>query len=163
MAYKNDEDKKKYHKDYYRKNKHRWILTPEQREEKRKYSLKYNRKNLINESKEKQEKRLRKQREWYYKNMPTKEERRSKALMCRYGLSVEDYDAMFKEQYGCCAICGKHQSDLVKRLHVDHRHSDEEIRGLLCQSCNLTLGRLENNWNEFMGYLSVGFIGNRRM
>ena len=159
MAYKNDEDKKKYHKEYYKRNKDKWKLTPEQREEKRKYSLGYNRKNLTNESEEKRKRRLERQREWYYRNIPTTEERRSRALMYRYGLSMDDYDAMFSEQQGCCAICGRHQSDLGKRLHVDHNHSNGEIRGLLCTSCNTTLGRLENNWNEFMEYLSVGFVG----
>lgn len=153
MAYKNDEDKKKYHKKYYKSNKHKWKLTPEQREEKRKYNLNYNRKNIANESGEERERRLEKQREWYYRNIPTKEERRSRALMYRYGLSMNDYDIMFGEQQGCCAICGRHQTDLGKRLHVDHSHETKVIRGLLCTGCNTVLGRLEKNWNEIMKYL----------
>ena len=153
MVYKNNKEKKKYHKEYYKKNKHKWKLTSEQREEKRKYSLSYNRKSLTNEPKEKREERLKRQREWYYKNIPTKEERRSRALLYRYGLSMGDYDAMFSKQQGCCAICGKHQSDLGKRLHVDHNHETKAIRGLLCTGCNTVLGRLEKNWDAFIGYL----------
>jgi len=102
--------------------------------------------------------------EWWGKNKEKyKFIRRELNLQRRYGLSLDDYDAMFSKQQGCCAICGRHQSDLGKRFHVDHNHSNEEIRGLLCTSCNTTLGRLENNWNEFMEYLSVGFIGNKEL
>lgn len=89
--------------------------------------------------------------------------RRERNLQRRYGLSVNDYGAMFKGQQGCCAICGKRQSDLGKRLHVDHNHETKAIRGLLCTGCNTVLGRLEKNWNEIMKYLSVGFIGNRSL
>jgi len=33
-------------------------------------------------------------------------------------------------------------------LHIDHNHVTGKVRGLLCVSCNTTLGRLENN--DFM-------------
>ena len=163
MAYKNDEDKKKYHREYYKKNKYKWEPTPEQREERRKYRLSYNKRKLANESEEKRDARLKRQREWYYRNIPTTEERRSRALMYRYGLSMNDYDAMFSEQKSCCAICGRHQSDLGKRLHVDHNHETKVIRGLLCTGCNTVLGRLEKNWDKIIGYLSGGYIGNREL
>lgn len=152
MAYKTDEDKKKYHKEYYKKNKHKW-KTPECRERGRQYSLIYNKKLLASESKEHKDTRLQRQREWYYRNIPTKEERRSRARLYRYGLSTDDYDMMFSKQQGCCAICGRHQSDLGKRLHVDHNHETKAIRGLLCTGCNTVLGRLEKNWDKLMEYL----------
>lgn len=57
-----------------------------------------------------------------------------------YGISLEDYNTMFKEQEGKCAGCGKHQLDLNHRLVVDHCHTSGEVRGLLCNQCNSVLG-----------------------
>lgn len=62
-----------------------------------------------------------------------------------YGITIDDYNAMFEEQQGCCAICQKHQSEFKKSLHVDHNHKTGQIRGLLCHNCNLAIGRLQDN------------------
>lgn len=58
----------------------------------------------------------------------------------KYGISVEQYNEMFTAQYGCCAICNKHQSAFKRRLAVDHDHETGIVRGLLCGSCNTSLG-----------------------
>lgn len=63
----------------------------------------------------------------------------------RYKLSVNDYNKLFKEQNGKCAICGIHQSELKKSLHIDHCHDEGHIRGLLCQQCNHGLGLFKDN------------------
>lgn len=42
-----------------------------------------------------------------------------------------------EEQKGCCAICGKHQSKLKSKLHVDHCHVTGKVRQLLCKTCNI--------------------------
>lgn len=39
-------------------------------------------------------------------------------------------------QNACCAICGKHESNFMKRLAVDHNHATSRVRGLLCYRCN---------------------------
>ena len=62
-----------------------------------------------------------------------------------YGLTLEDYNQMFEEQNGCCKICNRHQTDFKKRLHVDHCHNTNKVRGLLCHNCNLALGRFMDN------------------
>lgn len=62
-----------------------------------------------------------------------------------YGLSLNDYNQMFKEQNGCCAICLKHQSELKTKLNVDHNHLTGEIRKLLCNQCNQALGLVKEN------------------
>ncbi len=64
-------------------------------------------------------------------------------IKSRYGLSDEDWNKIFQFQKGKCAICGKHQSELKKILHVDHNHKTSEIRGLLCQQCNAGIGFLD--------------------
>ncbi len=56
-------------------------------------------------------------------------------LRRKYGISLEDYQAMADKQNQLCAICGE-----KKDLHVDHNHASGMIRGLLCGDCNRALG-----------------------
>jgi len=60
----------------------------------------------------------------------------------RRGIDCDNelYNYLFNEQQGCCAICGKHQSELKKALGVDHNHITGQVRGLLCGICNRGLG-----------------------
>ena len=70
-----------------------------------------------------------------------------------YGITLDDYNKMFAEQNGCCAMCGKHQSEFKQALSVDHNHQTDEIRGLLCFSCNSKLGWYEKNEKTIKNYL----------
>ena len=69
--------------------------------------------------------------------------------MDNYKLTVEQYDAILKEQGGVCYLC--HCAEPVKgrRLSVDHDHTTGEIRGLLCSRCNPILGKLENAFARY--------------
>ena len=49
------------------------------------------------------------------------------------------YARMFDEQGGVCAICGAPPPD-GRPLHLDHCHTTEQVRGLLCNGCNAGLG-----------------------
>lgn len=60
-------------------------------------------------------------------------------LKRNYGISLDEYEELFKLQDGVCAIC--HKPDLRRRLCVDHDHKTGVVRGLLCDSCNNGLGR----------------------
>ncbi|MHA2351443.1 MAG: endonuclease VII domain-containing protein [Candidatus Thorarchaeota archaeon] len=61
----------------------------------------------------------------------------AKKTKCKgYGISAEEYDAMYELQGGCCAICGRHQSKMRRSLHIDHNHATGHVRGLLCGNCN---------------------------
>lgn len=93
----------------------------------------------------------------YYKEKYIKDAEKYKwmAIERIYGVTEADYDRMFKEQKGCCAICGKHQSEFVKALCIDHNHKTEKVRGLLCKSCNLDLGVYEKRKDEFKKYLLI--------
>ena len=62
-----------------------------------------------------------------------------------YNITLDDYNKIFEDQKGCCAICGKHQSLLTKSLAVDHNHDTNKVRGLLCPSCNMGIGRFKEN------------------
>ncbi len=60
--------------------------------------------------------------------------------MRKYGMTLQQYNEMFAAQNGCCAICGKHQTEFVKGLAVDHDHATGAVRALLCVNCNLGVG-----------------------
>ena len=61
------------------------------------------------------------------------------------GITVEQYNELFAKQNGCCAICKKHQSLFKNRLAIDHCHTNLNVRGLLCHSCNVLLGHANDN------------------
>lgn len=44
-----------------------------------------------------------------------------------------------------CAICNTHNDELTIPLAVDHDHTTNKIRGLLCGNCNNGLGRFKDN------------------
>ena len=64
----------------------------------------------------------------------------------RYSLSVDEYDAFFVTHGNKCGICGTPHIDKPgKRLHIDHCHETGKLRGTLCNSCNLGIGKLGDN------------------
>ena len=68
------------------------------------------------------------------------ESSRARRLRYEYGITPDDYDAMYNYQCGRCAICGTHQNELAGRLNVDHDHETGQVRALLCGHCNRGLG-----------------------
>ena len=66
----------------------------------------------------------------------------------RYGLSYEDYKLMVRIQRAACAICERIPN---KSLSVDHNHTTNQVRGLLCQGCNLIVGLLETQPDRVEG------------
>jgi hypothetical protein len=80
-----------------------------------------------------------------------RERERSYRYKAAYGITLEEYDKMFEAQKGLCWICGNPQrSKLSEHLCVDHNHETGEVRGLLCHTCNTTLGSYEmsKTWYE---------------
>jgi hypothetical protein len=61
---------------------------------------------------------------------------KNKYLKANYNITLPEYNRMFLEQAGCCAICGIHQSKLKRALSVDHCHTTGKVRQLLCGHCN---------------------------
>ena len=59
----------------------------------------------------------------------------------KYHITLKQYDKMFEEQKGLCAICG--QPEIGRRLSVDHCHKTGRVRKLLCYSCNCCIGFIE--------------------
>lgn len=80
-----------------------------------------------------------------YKQKP-ENKRRTKDLALKriFGLTIEQYDVMLKDQNNCCYICeGKEKTK--RSLAVDHCHKTGKVRGLLCTKCNQGIGHLNDN------------------
>lgn len=67
----------------------------------------------------------------------------------KYGLTQDDYAALWHAQGGLCAICRRPETaerqGTRKMLAVDHDAATGRVRGLLCFSCNVGLGFFEDN------------------
>lgn len=79
---------------------------------------------------------------WRKANPGWKGRQRRAELMRRYGITLEDYNDLFDRQRGVCAICDEFSK---RRLSVDHCHATNRNRGLLCDNCNLGLGKFRDN------------------
>lgn len=80
-----------------------------------------------------------------------KNQRRTRKLARRYGMTVTEYAIMLDGQAGVCAICGHHETHAHHisgdsfRLSVDHEHATGKVRGLLCKSCNTGIGDFKDD------------------
>lgn len=68
-------------------------------------------------------------------------------LAYKYGITPEQFDAIWKAQDGKCAICHDELSIEQNQngAHLDHCHRTGKVRGLLCQDCNHGLGKFDDN------------------
>ena len=69
---------------------------------------------------------------------------RKTQLQRKFGLTVADYDKMVDDHEGVCAIC-RQPCKTGRRLAIDHCHGTGAIRGLLCQNCNIGLGKFQDD------------------
>lgn len=66
--------------------------------------------------------------------------------MKRYSISYEDYLTLLALQEGGCAICGSTDPGRGHdHLYVDHNHNTNNIRDLLCHSCNIGIGHFRDD------------------
>ena len=71
--------------------------------------------------------------------------KRQANLRANYGLTPQEYAEMFAQQGGVCAICKKPEtrrlrSGKLRNLTVDHNHTTNAVRKLLCAICNCMIG-----------------------
>ncbi len=81
---------------------------------------------------------------------PIKE--RDRQLRKNFGITLEEYNELWRLQGGVCAICNQ-ESD--KALHLDHNHKTGKNRGLLCHNCNRALGFLGESLETIMNMLLI--------
>ena len=61
-----------------------------------------------------------------------------------YGISLDDYNYFMVMQSDRCAICSTDDKGGKKHWYVDHDHETGVVRGLLCNDCNLGLGKFKD-------------------
>jgi len=64
---------------------------------------------------------------------------RDNDYMKRYGVPFAEKGRLFVAQGNKCACCGSDKTDGTG-WHLDHDHAANKVRGVLCASCNITLG-----------------------
>ena len=62
-----------------------------------------------------------------------------------YGITLEEYNEMLKDQENGCKLCGKTEEEEGRRLAIDHCHESGKVRGILCSDCNIGLGKFKDN------------------
>ena len=68
-----------------------------------------------------------------------KEAARWRTRRRKYGLSKAQFDELWSAQAGACGICSRGLD--VDATHVDHDHVTGSVRGLLCFTCNMAIGK----------------------
>ena len=75
---------------------------------------------------------------------------RAHRIKHRYGITVEQYEAMVLQRNNKCDVCGCEPTHPSKSAHwgnklcIDHCHDTGKVRGLLCNDCNLAIGYGKN-------------------
>lgn len=70
-----------------------------------------------------------------------------------HGMTLDEFDALWVEQIGLCAIC-HNKLPLDPKVHVDHCHATGRIRGLLCRGCNVGLGNYKDDRTRLLNAAS---------
>jgi Recombination endonuclease VII len=72
--------------------------------------------------------------------------RERRRTLRKYGITESDWDRLLASQGGLCAIC---RTDVPggrgESWHIDHCHTTNQVRGLLCHSCNVGLGSFHDD------------------
>ena len=128
------EKQKEYFKQYYLKNRERFLKKA------REYKLK---------NPNQYKKYLERYGYEKFSNM-----QRKSYLKRLYNISLEEYEKKLKEQNNCCAICNRHQSKFKRKLAIDHDHKTGKVRDLLCAGCNVDVSVVEDRLEVLLKYLN---------
>jgi hypothetical protein len=66
-------------------------------------------------------------------------------LRSKFGITHEEWVALYEGQGGLCAICEDPLPLTEARCHTDHDHKTGKVRGILCPACNHGLGHFRDN------------------
>jgi rubredoxin len=70
--------------------------------------------------------------------------RRRYHLKTRYDMDQAEFDKLLADQDNRCGLC-ETPNPGPKGWHVDHDHGSGEVRGILCNPCNVALGLFRDN------------------
>ena len=68
---------------------------------------------------------------------------KNRHLVKTYGITVGEWEDLFNSQGRACAVC--RDSDTKNSWYVDHNHHTGEIRGILCNGCNVLIGMAKDH------------------
>lgn len=88
----------------------------------------------------------------------SKPSKRLKARVRKYKITVDQYSKMLLKQRYRCKICKMKQSELARKLCIDHCHKTDAVRGLICHDCNFVIGFARDDVNilrEAINYLTA--------
>ena len=146
-------NRQEYYKEYYLKNKDKKI------EQSKEYNIRNEDKYKIYQ-KEYKLKNKDKAKEYHLNN---KDKAKDSKLKRKYGITLNDYNAMRKQQNYRCAIpaCNKHESEFKYGLCVDHNHTTDKVRELLCGNCNTIFGKAREDINILYGLIDYAIKHNK--
>jgi len=95
-------------------------------------------------------------REWRKENLEAGKTNDLRKKLNKYGLTLERFQEMLVSQDGRCKICRTDDPQSRGMFHIDHDHSccpgsrscGKCVRGLLCYSCNVGLGKFSDDPNR---------------
>ena len=138
MPYSDRDKLNEYHRNYRKVNadKIRQSKKKHWAENKEKYKLANKKYRAANKEKVKETNRI-----WWRAN-------KQRIAAAKYGLTLEQYQILVEESQGFCPICNV-ALDFEKKgsaqACIDHNHKTGEVRKLICNRCNLLLGKAEDS------------------
>lgn len=61
----------------------------------------------------------------------------------KFGVTEEWLNAQRRKQHNRCPICNRNFDEV--QYNIDHCHSTNIIRGILCSNCNLGIGHFKDD------------------
>jgi hypothetical protein len=71
-------------------------------------------------------------------------------------MTIEEWETLFNAQGRCCAnqkCRATEPNDKRGYWHTDHDHLTGKIRGILCRTCNLALGQVNDSTAVLKGLI----------
>ena len=78
-------------------------------------------------------------------NQETRSHDNRRRVHRKYGISPTDWDALLDAQGGKCPICQADLAEIGRRPATDHDHQTGMVRGILCHTCNVGIGYLQDD------------------
>lgn len=85
----------------------------------------------------------------------TRKSVRNTKLKQKFGISLEERDALLVAQGGGCAVCTSKEPGATD-WHTDHCHTTGITRGILCRACNLMLGFAQDDETRLVA--AIGYL-----
>lgn len=90
--------------------------------------------------------KVKKQRKEYCSRPEIQIKRKEQLLIKKYNLTMDEYNKTLIKQGNKCGICLKEFTGIYPMIVcVDHNHSNNKVRGLLCYFCNAAIGMFSDN------------------